>query len=71
VNNVLGFLEHLAFCNPKGSFCNRNSKVVDFNAVELADLNPNRLGVFAKRNLSVEKNIDREQAEIKARKESK
>ena len=57
MNNVLGFLEHLAFCNPKRRFRYRNGKIVDFNSVELADLNLNRLGVFAERNLSVEKNI--------------
>ena len=39
VNNGLCLLHHLALGDPKGSLSHRNSKVIDFYAVELADTN--------------------------------
>ena len=39
MHNVFRFLHHLAFRNPERGFCNRHSKVVDFDAVKLADGN--------------------------------
>ena len=37
--DFLRFFHHLAFRNPERGFCNRHSKVVDFDAVKLADGN--------------------------------
>ena len=37
--NFFGFLHHLAFGNPECGFGNRHCKIVDFNAVKLADGN--------------------------------
>ena len=37
--NFFGFLHHLAFGNPECGFGNRHRKIVDFNAVKLADGN--------------------------------
>ena len=43
MHNVLGLLHHLAFRNPKGRFGNRDSKIVDFDTVKLADGHLNRI----------------------------
>jgi len=52
--NVLSFFHHLAFSNPKSSFCNSNGKIIDFNSVELIDRNLNRTQILiTKRNLSM------------------
>ena len=54
MNNILCFLHHLAFGNPKGSFCNGNGKIIDFNPVELTDRNLNWIPSFiTKSNLSM------------------
>ena len=37
MNNVLGFLHHLTFGDPKGGFSDGHSKVVNLNAVELTN----------------------------------
>lgn len=54
MHNVLGFFHHLAFSNPKSGFCNSNSKIIDFNSVELTDRNLNGVPIcITKRNLSM------------------
>ena len=37
VEELCGFLQHLAFCNPQGGFCHNCGKIIYFYAVELLD----------------------------------
>ncbi len=47
MDDIFCLLEHLVFRNPKGCSSDRDGKIIDFNAIKLADGNPNGLCKFA------------------------
>ena len=37
MNNILGFLHHLRFCDPQCRFCHCYSKIIHFNSIKMSD----------------------------------
>ena len=54
MNNLLSFLNHLEFSNPKGGLSYGNCEVINFNAVKLGDRNFNGVIEFAESDLTAE-----------------